>query len=438
MKQDFKRNLRILLIGIGLGFLLAILAYSIFPDLAKNTKNNLICSEWTGFCKDTTRSESEEKTINNQGQEILRKKTTTTQFQSGKTLWDWLQLFGSLAIPVILAILGYQLQQTDQERSKKQAALEREIASANLRDEALENYFDRMSELLLDKKLRKSPKNDPVRNIAITRTLTILRRLENDTERKTMVIRFLEAAEIIDIIDEKFSGINLSEINLSGARLNRANLSGINLSHASLDQIDLRGATLKKINLTYTKLNEAILDSTDLSEADLSGAILKKTSFTYANLRGAILDSADLSEANLISAILNSASLDAANLNGTNLNGADLSGANLDTANLSGANLSGANLKEASLNGANLSGANLDTANLNGANLSGANLSQTQALNPKQIKSACYWEEAVYSSPKWDEKMFQWDTEDTKANQNRIEALKQDKVSDPEKPVNCK
>ncbi len=264
-----------LLVGIALGSVLTVGAFTIVPDIAKNTKN-LICSDWTGFCEDKTSSESVEKTIN-QGKETITKKTTTTQFQSGKTLWDLLQLSGSLAIPVLLVILGYQLQSRDQKRAEKQAALEREIASANLREEALGIYIDRMSELLLDRNLKNSPDEAPVRDIAITRTLTILRRLGDDGDRKTTIIRFLEEAEVLLIIAKNFSG----------------------------------------------------------------------------------------------------------------------------------------------------------------ANLSGAYLDGTQHLSPQQIKSACYWENAVYSETQFKQDLFQWVVKDKKANQQKIEDLKQDKASDPEEPVDC-
>lgn len=60
-----------------------------------------------------------------------------------------------------------------------------------------------------------------------------------------------------------------------------------------------------------------------------------------------------------------------------------------------------------------------------------------QDLNLQQIKSACYWEEAIYSEAQWDKNRSQWVIKDEKANQQKIEELKYDKASDPSTPVDC-
>jgi len=104
----------------------------------------------------------------------------------------------------------------------------------------------------------------------------------------------------------------------------------------------------------------------------------------------------------------------------------------LSRTNLRGANLDGANLDGAILNGAILFGANLDGANLNEANLYGA-----VGLNPERIKSACFWEKAIYTGSKWDKDKKLWVAADREANQREIEKLKGDKNSDPPNPIDC-
>ena len=71
----------------------------------------------------------------------------------GKTLWDWLQL---LIIPAVLAVGGYIFNYTIS-RNERNAAdqrnqTEREIAQDNQREAALQEYIDKMSELLLHEK----------------------------------------------------------------------------------------------------------------------------------------------------------------------------------------------------------------------------------------------------------------------------------------------
>ncbi|MCA2721391.1 MAG: pentapeptide repeat-containing protein [Microcystis sp. M048S1] len=150
----------------------------------------------------------------------------------------------------------------------------------------------------------------------------------------------------------------------------------------------------------------------------------------------------DLSRTNLREANLNRANLNRANLNRANLNGAYLDGANLNRANLNGAYLDGAYLYRAYLYRAYLYGANLYRAylyraNLYGANLYGAYLYGAVGLHPEQIKSACFWERAIYTQAKWDKDKKLWVAADPKANQREIDKLKRDKNSDPRNPIDC-
>jgi uncharacterized protein YjbI with pentapeptide repeats len=194
-----------------------------------------------------------------------------------------------------------------------------------------------------------------------------------------------------------------------------------------LSRTNLRGAKLNGANLNGAKLYRAYL-----YRANLNGAFLEEAELNEANLYRAFLE-----EANLNGAKLNGAYLYRAYLKGANLNGAELNGANLYRAYLKGANLNGANLIEANLIEADLKGADLKGANLNGANLNGANLNGAEGLNPEQIKSACFWEKAIYTESKLDEDKQLWVAADREANQREIEKLKRDKNSDPPNPIDC-
>ena len=129
------------------------------------------------------------------------------------------------------------------------------------------------------------------------------------------------------------------------------------------------------------------------------------------------------------------ANLVGADLGGANLVGADLGGANLRSANLVGADLGGANLVRAFLVGANLVGANLVRADLVGANLFSAYLIDTKNLTWTQIKSACFWEEAIYKR-EWNKKDQKWVTSEPD-NTNFIEKLKKDTASNPKEKIDC-
>src|SRR5438270_2744173 len=77
----------------------------------------------------------------------------------GKTLWDWMQL---LIIPAVLAVGGYlfnySTSRNERNAADKHNQTEREIAQDNQCEAALQDYIDNMTELLLEKNLRKSGK----------------------------------------------------------------------------------------------------------------------------------------------------------------------------------------------------------------------------------------------------------------------------------------
>ena len=242
------------------------------------------------------------------------------EVQRYKTLWDWMQL---LIVPLVLAVFAAWF-------THRRESLAREIEESRTREERLQTYFDRMTELMLDKSLCSSESGAEVRYIARARTLTVLRGL--DGERKAALLRFLREA---DLIDKDKSVVILVEADLSGA--------------------NLRGAYLRRANL-----RGAALFGADLCGADLCGADLSEASLC-ADLRGADLRGADLRGAY-----------------GANVRGANLSGANLSRADLSGAEFGKANLR----------GANLRGANLSGADLFGADLSEARGLTQEQVDSA--------------------------------------------------
>ena len=126
-------------------------------------------------------------------------------------------------------------------------------------------------------------------------------------------------------------------------------------------------------------------------------------------------------------------------LSNSNLIRADLRDADLSSASLRYAHLIRADLRYAYLRSASLWGANLSGADLWGANLIRADLSRAVNLSNQQIKSACFWEKAIYTNAEfkfnWTEP--KWIAVDEEANQKRIEAIKQDQASDPQKPPDC-
>ncbi len=283
-----------------------------------------------------------------------------------KTLWDWMQL---LIIPIMIAIGGFVFNQVqsenEQKRTEERAVVDRDIATDNQREEALQSYYDKMSDLLLTENLRTSGDAE-ARNIARTRTLSTLRKL--DGERKGQLLQFLYESQLIN----SPSPI----INLMGANLQGAILADVDLEGAFLQGVEFQGAYLENANLAHTNLQGANLEGAHLLLANLTSADLGRLIVASPSQYSERCTS--LREADLRHAFLRKANLEGICSEGVNLEDATLGQANLRGASLQRANLRGADLKEVDLSDARIEGANLLNASLEGAHITQEQLNQVQ------------------------------------------------------------
>ena len=186
-----------------------------------------------------------------------------------------------------------------------------------------------------------------------------------------------------------------------------------------LREILLQGAEVwnrwREDNLdVFIDLRRADLRRAQIIDADLRGAKL-----SGANLRGAFFINADLRRADLRDAHLREAFLKEADLRGANLRGADFRGADLRGADLRNANLREANLRDAKLR-------------LRKIDFWRVFLWRAENLENVQLKSACFWDEAIYTKEaEWNSEKWSWIPKDEEANQRRLEAIRQDKASNP-------
>ena len=380
---------------------------------------------WTEFSQNIITEETRQQN-NKKGQFT---ENIIKYHQPEKRFLDWSNLIVRFTIPCLLSFLGWQFQKIDKKK-----------AEDNLSEEAIINYLDSIAKLLLDKELQKELYSDfkiilnkksrksfahakitsfdnedndnHVHDVARIRTITILRRLEGDKKRQALIIRFLRDAELYDFI---FRNANLSIINLKEAALKGANFQKANLGNAILNKAALEEADFQATNLANANLAQA-----NLAGANLAGAVLFATNLQETNLEGAQLGGTQLGGANLKQAILHKAKLEGAQLGGANLKQAVLRNAKLNpkpNAKLEEVTV----LKKANLQQAILAGANLAGANLAGANLQQAVLVETRNRTSKQIKSARFWEKAIYKGD-WNDEKKAW--EPTSDNTKFIEYLK--------------
>jgi hypothetical protein len=212
-----------------------------------------------------------------------QKTTKTEEQQPVKTFWDWLLLLAAVAIPVVA---GFGAAWFTAQHGK---VSERENRD-NQREKALQDYIDKMSELLLDKDnpLRESKPEDEVRTIARVRTITILSQL--DARRIGYVFTFLREAELMS--NELASSI----VSLRQADLRKINWGQADLREANFMDADLTGATISQADLSKSDLSGANLSEATLSRADISGANLGRASVSDATTFAVSLNVANLSK----------------------------------------------------------------------------------------------------------------------------------------------
>lgn len=232
------------------------------------------------------------------------------QYQAGKTLWDWMSV---LCIPAAIAFgsLWFTAQQ-----SKTQDAENMD----NQRERALQEYIDKISDLLLNHDLLESTlsidsdlvikgieikPDKEAKTVARAQTLTILSRL--DGKRKGSVLKFLYESRLIekDSPIVKLQGADLSGAILYDTKFWKTNIGNSNVSKlADFKRVDLSGANLSGADIRLTDICNANLSDAVLTFADLSVSYLHGTNLARANLKGAILINAILDNANFTRATI--------------------------------------------------------------------------------------------------------------------------------------
>lgn len=198
-----------------------------------------------------------------------------------KTLWDLMEL---LIVPVVLAFGALWFNRAQLNRDQW-------LAREHEEDRLLQNYFDKMTELLLQKNLRGSAEGSEVRSIARVRTYTALRTVNK--MRKTNIMWFLIQARLIGETTVAESGSTEAGVEPeSQQRCNIVNLKGARLSETDLPHADLRGADLRFVHFRKANLAHARLDNAILFGTDLRGANLYMASLEGADLKNAKYDSA--------------------------------------------------------------------------------------------------------------------------------------------------
>ena len=199
-----------------------------------------------------------------------------------KTMWDWLDL---LIVPLFIAFAAFAL---DGSRKHAEQTLERD----RQRQQVLEGYFDRVTDLLLNGKL--SGESGDRGGVARTRTLAALRLL--DGPRKAQLLQFIYEAglitrpPVIQLNGAILDGVDLDEATLSGSEIRGAFFRGASLKGANLADADLRGSDFSKANFGGANLRGALLTQAIMRKAMLRGACLANAQIDQVDFSGATLE----------------------------------------------------------------------------------------------------------------------------------------------------
>jgi hypothetical protein len=166
----------------------------------------------------------------------------------------------------------------DDRRTHEARALEAQRAD----EAALQNYFEAVGELLIEKPLRRASPGDNLSTVVRAQTLSVLEGL--DPDHKRILLQFLYESRLIQKDRPVVSLVlaDLSNANLYNTILTMVNLRGANLSRAVLDLAGLNRAVLSD-----AYLGNASLRGTHLMGADLSRAVLLGADLSAAKMQGA-------------------------------------------------------------------------------------------------------------------------------------------------------
>ncbi len=152
-------------------------------------------------------------------------------YNPGKTLWDWMALIFASIVTTLVAYITIA-------NSIRQKEVDLLIASDKQREDALQAYIDKISELLLKEHLGERTADGQLKSeykrvclVARVRTITVLTQL--DARRIGYIFAFLREAELMSVTKDD-----------NAISLKNADLHAVDWSQADLCGADLRGAKI--------------------------------------------------------------------------------------------------------------------------------------------------------------------------------------------------
>lgn len=185
----------------------------------------------------------------------------------GKTAWDWI---GLLLVPSMVGFGTFLI-----------SASQAKVEEGRLQESALQQYFDRISGLVLSEGDLSREKTA----VGRAHTMAILSLVSGDRAGRVLV--FLREMGVIEIFVDDLEGLNFE-----GAELKGFDLSGLDFEGANFAKADLEHSNLSNADFEGADLRNADLDDVDFRHASFEGTLLKGADLFGTDLRGADLSHA--------------------------------------------------------------------------------------------------------------------------------------------------
>ncbi len=185
----------------------------------------------------------------------------------GKTAWDWIAL---MLVPSMVGFGTFLI-----------SAAQTRVEENRQQEVAMQQYFDRISHLLLSEGGLSREKSA----VGRAHTVAILSLVSG--ERAGRVLVFLDEVGVMELFVN-----NLENQNFDGAELKDFDLHRMDFEGSSFRDADLEDSDLSRTDFEDTNLRGADLDGVDFSRADFEGANLKDATLVGTDFRGADLSDA--------------------------------------------------------------------------------------------------------------------------------------------------
>ena len=197
------------------------------------------------------------------------------------------------------------------------------------------------------------------------------------------------ALSILNAAKDARDGANLGQVGAVALLIEEGyDFAGFDLSGVYLGGAEMAGANFKGARFWFSNLENAILESANLSETGMRFAQVGNADFGRSTIRSAYAPFLSGADVNFADADLSGGMFLASDLTGAIFKDADLSGAVFAFADLKGADFSGADLTNAHFVAADLSGTKFAEAKFGNTNMLAARLNPFD-LEPAQRAGTC-------------------------------------------------